>query len=113
MRVSRLPLSILVGTFLAPACQAVSVPAILIEAAFIFPLLAPATTLLFHAVSNSMASVIFEVSSLDLAGPQVVPVLVFTFAHFAPVPQTVFESVAFAKLALVFPLSAFVTLLHF
>jgi hypothetical protein len=60
-----------------------------------------------------MALVIFEVSSLDLAGLQVILALVFTFARLAPIPQTVFESVAFAKLALVFPLSAFVTLLHF
>lgn len=100
------------GAFLAPACQAVSVPAILVEAVFALPLFAPATTLLFHAVSDSMALVIFEVSSLDLAGPQVIPVLVFTFARLAPIPQTIVEITAFAKLAFVFPLSAFVTLLH-
>jgi hypothetical protein len=55
----------------------------------------------------------FEVSSFDLAGPQVILVLIFTLARFAPIPQTIFEGAAFAKLTLVFPLSAFVTLLHF
>jgi hypothetical protein len=59
-----------------------------------------------------MAPLITEVSSLDFAGPQVIPVLIFALARFAPVPQTIFEGAAFAKLTLVFPLSAFVTLLH-
>jgi hypothetical protein len=101
------------GAFLAPASQAVFVPAILVELPFCLPLLAPATALLFHAVNDPMALFIFEVSSPDLAGLQVIPVLVFTLARFAPVPQTIVENAVFAKLALVFPLSAFVTLLHF
>jgi uncharacterized membrane protein YcgQ (UPF0703/DUF1980 family) len=59
-----------------------------------------------------MALFIFEVSSFDLAGSQVIAVLIFTLARFAPVPQAIVEGAAFAELALVFPLSAFVTLLH-
>jgi hypothetical protein len=60
-----------------------------------------------------MALFIFEVSSFDLAGSHVIAVLIFTLARFAPVPQTIVEGTAYAELALVFPLSAFVTLLHF
>jgi hypothetical protein len=74
-----------VGAFLAPASQAVSVPAILVEAAFILPLLALQASLLFHTVNSSMVLFISGVSSLDLAGPQVILVLIFALARFAPV----------------------------
>jgi hypothetical protein len=87
--------------------------AVLVEAAFILPLLASATSLLFHAFNNSMAPFVTEVSSLDFAGPQVIPVLIFALARSAPVPQTIFEGAAFVKLTLVLPLFAFVTLFHF
>ena len=101
------------GALLAPAPQTIFVLAVLVEAAFILPLSAPATSLLFHAVNDSMAPFITEVSSLDFAGPQVIPVLIFALARFAPVPQTIVEGAAFTKFGFVFPLSAFVTLFHF
>jgi len=101
------------GAFLAPAAQPVSVPAILVEVAFRQPFLAPAAALLFYAANGSMALLELEVSSFDLAGPQVILMLIFTLTRFAPVPQTVFEGAAYAELSLVLHLFAHVTFLHF
>ena len=106
----------LVGSFIctcfAPELQAVFIRPVFVELTLGLPALAPSTSLLFHPVNNSMTlliSIIFF---------QTPPLFLVTLLHicphavFAPWTHSAFGAGVFAKLTLVFPLSAFCTLLH-
>jgi len=92
--------------------QSVFVLTILAKLNFVFPLFAFGTVFLLHAINGAISLLISEVF---FHRPPVFPVIsafILTAALFAPIPQPIFVLTILTKLTLVFPLSAFCTLLH-
>jgi len=96
----------------APIIQSVFAVTVLAKLTLVFPLFAFGTAFLLHAINSPMALLI---SKVFFHSPSVFPVIstfILTHALFAPQTQPVLAATILTKLTLVFPLSAFCTLLH-
>jgi hypothetical protein len=113
-----LPLFLVTLSYICPHAvfaiipQSVFAVTLLAELTLVFPLFAFGTAFLLHAINGPMALLISEVSFHRPPISPVISAFILTHALFAPIPQPIFVLTILTKLTLVFPLSAFCTLLH-
>jgi hypothetical protein len=113
-----LPLFLVTLTLICPHAVFANIPqsvfavTVFVKLTLVFPLFAFSTSFLFHSINNPMS---FFISEIFFHRPPISPVIsasILTLALFAPNFQPVLEGTILTKLTLVFPLSAFCTLLH-
>ena len=92
--------------------QSVFAVTVLAKLTLVFPLSTFGTAFLLHAINGPMALFIYEVFFHRPPDSPVMSAFILTLALFAPIPQPIFVLTILTKLTLVFPLSAFGTLLH-